>query len=135
MSDAGQKTSEDVNERATGGEEESVALDTVFRLLASERRRQVISYLGGSPGGVSLDELADGIASTAEGSAETVSDDRRRLLRAELHHVHLPMLAEAGVLDYDRRHELVGVTTWPQPLADYLPGAERRDEPDGGGRP
>lgn len=66
---------------------------TVYhRILADERRRIAIEVLN-DRSSVSLDELAEEVALRGGGSPETV--------RISLHHHHLPLLDEVGVVDYD----------------------------------
>lgn len=66
------------------------------RLLASARRRAVLTVLAGTDGEIDLDELAPAVAAREEEAGDGPAD-----VRVTLHHVHLPMLADAGVLDYD----------------------------------
>ncbi|MDS0284618.1 DUF7344 domain-containing protein [Haloarcula onubensis] len=75
---------------------------TRHRLLADEQRRVIVETLRtASPSGeITLEELAARLVrATARDGGEAV-DDRRTLSR-RLHHVHLPVLADAGLLEYD----------------------------------
>lgn len=48
-----------------------------------------------------LSELADEIAAAEHGTAtDEVSDGRAKLVRLDLHHSHVPKLADAGALEY-----------------------------------
>lgn len=79
------------------------------RLLAVKRRRLALAALEGRDGAVELQELAREVA-TREG-IETEDGDAFERVAVTLHHVHLPKLAEAGILEYDpeaRRVEPVG---------------------------
>lgn len=79
-------------------------LDTDFEVLSDSRRRYLLYYLFSIDDDVTdLDAAVDAVC-TYE-AAGTGSDDRpsREIVRTELHHVHLPRLAEVGVLDYDPR--------------------------------
>ncbi len=75
---------------------------TQHRLLADEQRRFVMRSLQTARSGVdtTLDEITANLERAAE-RTESDHDASRRNLRCRLHHVHLPMLAEAGLLDYD----------------------------------
>lgn len=77
--------------------------DTSLRLLASADRRTVLRTVAGRPEtDFSLDALADRVTrerASAEADHEAV--------RVSLHHRHLPMLAEAGLLEYDHRANVV----------------------------
>jgi len=77
---------------------------TRHRLLADDQRRFVIASLRAAPCGdeTTLDELATALDRMAR--REAVPDaGYRQNLRCRLHHVHLPMLDDAGVIDYDSR--------------------------------
>jgi hypothetical protein len=67
------------------------SVDTVFELLAHERRRQLLFALLDTPPDGSL-RVADGLL-TRDGSGDW---------EIELRHRHLPKLADAGVLDWDQ---------------------------------
>ena len=79
----------------TSGRRESI--DVVFELLSDRHRRTLCRYVTEADRTVfSVGELATELA---EGEP---SIDRERL-EVELAHVHLPMLADRGVLEYDSR--------------------------------
>lgn len=67
------------------------------RLFADEQRRFIIESLPTvGRDDITLDEF---VAQLEE--AENVQADSLQRLRIRLHHVHLPMLDEAGLLEYD----------------------------------
>ena len=73
----------------------------LLRLLADASRRQVVAALENHDSNrMHVDRLAQQLAMTAE--AQTSSDWRR-----DLHHCHLPMLEDVGVIDYDTHDRLV----------------------------
>lgn len=73
---------------------------TRHRLLADDQRRALIQWLRTSrETEMTLDALASRLQLTKDGTNGTVSGERH--VRCRLHHVHLPKLDEAGVLDYD----------------------------------
>lgn len=87
------------------------SLDAVFELLAARRRRYLLYYLEDEDAEpvVELDDLADRISAweeewTDEDAVETDSPDA---IRDDLHHVHLPRLADAGLVEYDARTRTV----------------------------
>ena len=71
-------------------------VDERYRLLASQRRRLVLEHLAGRTDPVELTALASAIA-TREHDLEV--DDEH--VAMSLHHVHLPMLSQFGILEYD----------------------------------
>lgn len=76
------------------------ALDAVYRSVADRRRQFVIAYLRDTPDGTaSLDEVADYVVEQEPGAQ---SPDRGSVL-VDLHHTHLPLLDDTGVVDFDRR--------------------------------
>lgn len=71
-----------------------VGLDERLRLLSHAERRLVLqSLVEGDGGGVSLSALVDRLV--ADGGRDPTQ------VRLDLHHRHLPLLADAGVLTYD----------------------------------
>lgn len=84
-------------------------LNTVHRVLADERRRDVLAFLARIPEGhATLDQLARYLdsESTAESDCSTT--------RARLHHVTIPTLADAGIVEYDFRSETVRYSPEPR---------------------
>ncbi|ELY60831.1 DUF7344 domain-containing protein [Natronococcus jeotgali] len=71
--------------------------DEILRALADERRREIVAALEASASDrVEIDELV----------RETAADGpnpRRNDWAVALHHVHLPALRDAGLVDYDDR--------------------------------
>lgn len=71
----------------------SRSLDAIFELLADQRRREALYVLDRREGPITVAELADEVATVVEAGPERVA--------IALHHVHLPKLADAGVVSYD----------------------------------
>lgn len=70
------------------------------RLLASPQRRIAIDVLADRSDPIAVTDLAAAMVTRAEEmAAEPVGEERRTAVR--LHHCHLPMLDEAGMVDYD----------------------------------
>jgi len=67
-------------------------------LLRAERRRAALDALRGTGTPVALDELTEAVAAR-EGTEPTAEATDR--IAISLHHVHLPLMADLGVLDYD----------------------------------
>lgn len=75
----------------------AVRLDdsTKYRVLADERRREVLAILAEENGTVGLDTLVDELVSRHE------QTDGTQQVKVSLHHTHLPMMDDAGVVDYE----------------------------------
>lgn len=80
----------------------------VFDLLAHEYRRHAIAYLATCEEPVPVTELAAEVATRTAGRPRTAIPTREiRTKTIELHHNHVPKLADAGVVEYDRECSLV----------------------------
>lgn len=73
----------------------TLTTDTAFEVLAHRHRRAVLGRLADSNGTATFDRLAEALPADAN---EAPSPDGARL---QLHHVHLPKLQEAGLIEYD----------------------------------
>ncbi|MGM0398779.1 MAG: DUF7344 domain-containing protein [Halobacteriota archaeon] len=82
------------------GNDARIAEGDRHRILANERRRTVIAVLRASSTPISLDALAARVDDRTEGLAQGETDRLARVAIG-LHHTHLPMLAEIGVITYD----------------------------------
>lgn len=76
-------------------EEQSVSRDVFYRALADERRRQILSILVEKTLPMDAQTLAKTLADRAG------TDDTDRIL-IMCYHVHLPLLADAGLIEYSR---------------------------------
>lgn len=69
-----------------------------YDLLSAERRRTVCRVLGDGGTPISVEELATEVAAREETTRES---GEKNDVKIALHHIHLPKLATAGVIDYD----------------------------------
>lgn len=76
------------------GSHEPIAAGDVFDALSASDRRTALRTLRRRSSGVGLDALAEAVADRA-------TDAREADVRARLHHAHLPMLDELGLVEYD----------------------------------
>ncbi|UPW00379.1 hypothetical protein M0R88_17970 [Halorussus gelatinilyticus] len=106
----------DVSDGHAGGSRGiSPALDATLDLLSDKRRRYVLYSLREQGGAMSVEELAEQIASW-----ENDDVDAQRVL-ADLYHSQLPRLDEAGAVAFDTDEDYVALTeTDEMPLAAYL---------------
>ncbi|WP_323674939.1 hypothetical protein [Halorubellus sp. PRR65] len=72
--------------------------NTRHQLLADERRRTACDVLVGREPDVHLSELADAVSRREASDTGTASAEEVGLT---LHHVHLPLLDDADVVDYE----------------------------------
>lgn len=85
-------------------------LDAVFDALADPHRRHVCRHISDTDETeVSLDELAVNVGRKARSGHDACAPDvdSRDDLKAHLHHVHLPKLDVAGIVEYDAGNHLV----------------------------
>lgn len=77
-------------------------------IIADPRRRHVLQALLETAGGVAeLDDLVDRVVERERAADHDVPEDHRQRIALSLHHVHLPRLYEANVVEYDWRNGTV----------------------------
>lgn len=69
-------------------------------VLSDPQCRTIVSYVSAADGTVSLRELADHIADREEGSGPTRTSPPSKKLLGKLHHVQLPKVDGAGLVEY-----------------------------------
>lgn len=128
--------------RQSGAESATEAappLDVIMRALAVPRRRHVLTVLS-NEGRTDVPSLATAVARlearddaggrgagngrrSADGGQ--VTPEHREDVHVALHHVHVPKLDDAGLVDYDREARTVATTEWtvdPARAVDELTG-------------
>lgn len=99
--------------------------DTVFSVLSNERRRRVLRCLQEKPSGSDIRELSRHLAAWENDiPEEAVTYKQRKRVYTSLHQTHLPALADAGVIDYDRDRGTVELTPQASILDEYLGAGE-----------
>lgn len=84
----------------SGGQRDPLSVDELHGLLASERRRLLLSYLvEHRDDDVAICDLTDAVIERER--PEPGPATHRVRVETDLHHVHLPKLTDAGLLDYD----------------------------------
>ncbi len=84
----------------------ALSLDATLELLANHDRRAVLSYLRDAPGATATTgDLTDYLVERR--AARTGERPARSHVRSTLQHIHVPKLADAGVVDYDARTDEV----------------------------
>ena len=82
-------------------------LNDLFDALSAGRRREILDILSHQFGPIHLETLAGEIVAEDGQPPSTVS------VQIELYHVHLPKLANAGLIEYDATEHLVEYTGHP----------------------
>lgn len=83
-----------------GGQQEEIDVDELHHLLASSRRRRLLSYLttrADDP--VPVDSVVDAVAESEQPDPGPATHRDRVVI--DLQHVHLPILADHEMIDYD----------------------------------
>jgi hypothetical protein len=103
----------------------SPALDATLDLLSNRRRRYVLYYLREQNGTVTLEELAEQVASWESDAGNRVDDER---VLADLYHSQLPRLEEADTITFDPEENYVTlVDDDEKPISEYLDLAAREE--------
>ncbi|EMA00455.1 DUF7344 domain-containing protein [Haloferax denitrificans] len=102
-------------------------LDNCFHILQNARRRMVIETLEDVESPVSIGDLAERIASNETNKAigQLTSSERKRVYTA-LYQAHLPKLADADVIDFDKHR---GKVSRGDRFEDYLRASAGRRSP------
>ncbi len=103
----------------TPASETSPSTNEIFDALTAVQRRYVLHYLAGTEV-VTLGELAEWVARQDE-----VDEDAERTA-IMLHHGHLPMLTDVGLVEYDPATRTVEARPELTATAPYLPLDETR---------
>jgi|SRR6056297_440692 len=98
--------------RSADGKTRTIDLPASVRheLLRTERRRLALDILQGASSPIDLKDFAAGIAARETGC--TSVDDAVERVAIDLHHVHLPKLAEYGVIEYEPDVRLIVPTVY-----------------------
>ncbi len=87
--------------------------------MANRRRRHVLAYLRGHPHeDIAIDDLTSRVIARELMDGDGPVDPES--VSATLHHVHLPKLADAGLIEYDADAHVV----YTPPLDDATPDAD-----------
>lgn len=105
-------TGEQFADTTVGGDLGSRSLDTIFDVLGARRRRTVLYVLSRRSGPVALADLVDELVALEEAYRERVA--------VSLHHEHLPKLADAALVDYDRTAQTVELRDFSTRFHRYL---------------
>lgn len=98
-----------------------ISADIAFTILKNQRRRFALHYLKEQSRPVKLSELAEQVAAWEEDTTvDSLPSKKRKSVYTSLYQSHLPKLADAGVIDYNRDRGVVALTESAPQLEDYL---------------
>lgn len=107
--------------RSNAAAVQSLSLDEIFATLQHERRRRVISRLQTAENPISLTDFADELAAEeTETSTDDVSEAEMTRVSTSLYHVHLPKLADAGIVEYDWDEDTITLAENVEQVEPYL---------------
>lgn len=106
----------------------SLSLDTILEVLANQRRRFALYTLADSPDGVvALETLIEDVVTLEAGlTNEALRRDRYIETAADLYHWHLDVLADVGIVTYDKRRKSIRYRS--EPLLETWLDQVRRSE-------
>lgn len=91
------------------GDGEPLPIEEVFHVLKDGRRRLVLSCLGRQDDPVDLDELVEYVlVHENDGSGSRRDTGEQKRVHIDLHHRHLPLMADLGAVDIDEPRRTVG---------------------------
>lgn len=103
------------------GAEAEISPDLVFDLLSSQRRRMILYYLHQGDGTATVNEISKEIAAMENDvPVDELTRQQQKRVYVSLYQTHLPKLAQAGVIDYDRENGTVSLTDRVQEIDTYL---------------
>jgi hypothetical protein len=111
-----------------------LATDTLFELLQNQRRRAALVYLEANGGRTTLSDLAEHIAATENDvPIEQLNSKQRKRVYIGLYQSHLPKMADAGVVAFDKNRGTVELRDLAAQLYPYLDVDGEADEPEPAG--
>ena len=103
----------------------SPALDATLDLLSNRRRRYVLYYLQEQGRPITIDELAEQVASWESEAGDPVDDQR---VLTDLYHSQIPRLEEADAITFDSDEGYVTLAEDDEkPISEYLDLAAREE--------
>jgi len=127
-------TRDDEREEDDGGTDWALTTDQVFMLLKNRRRRHAIKALRRLGGESTVRELTAEVAAMENGvPPEQLAYDQRKKVYTSLYQTHLETMADAGIVDYDRRSGDVVLTDAVEACDVHLAVADGEQAHDEGG--
>mgnify|MGYP006274220495 CR=1 FL=1 len=110
-------------------EPEGIPRVKIHELLSNERRQYVVEYVSTKDGASEFGNLVDYVAARENGiPVEQLDSDQRKCVYTALRQSHLPKLADAAVVEFEKRRGMVEPGTNADVAQEFLtftPGRER----------
>ena len=101
--------------------EPELARDTLFELLKNQRRRDALHFLKENDGWATLSDMAEHIAAKENDlPIEGINSKQRKRVYIGLYQCHLPKMADAGVVEYDKNRGTIQLNDLAAQLYPYL---------------
>jgi len=99
--------------------------DDLFRAVADSHRRRLLAVLS-SESAMPLDDLTDVLVGWESTVSGPTGPDEWAQMKIELVHMHLPLLAEAGLVTRD--DDVVCLDSYPKPVEELVTFATTYEE-------
>jgi hypothetical protein len=120
---------------AADGSDPRLAKDVLFDLLKNQRRRDALTYLAANDGRTTLSDMAEHIAAKENDlPVESINSKQRKRVYIGLYQCHLPKLADAGVVDFDKDRGTIELCDLATQLYPYIDTGDDEDEDEADGR-
>jgi len=118
------------NPLAGQGEDAELPLETVFDVLRNERRQHVLAYVAVSDDATAeIGDLAEHIAAIENDlPVHRLSSQQRKRVYVALYQCHLPKMAKAGIVEFDKDRGTVTAGANLDQLRPYLDVTEPDDD-------
>ncbi|WP_049971394.1 DUF7344 domain-containing protein [Haladaptatus cibarius] len=83
--------------------EPKLSSETIARVLQNQRRETICRVLSNGSNVTTLDELVDTLVELEANASEAEIEPNRESMSIQLHHVHLPLLEDIGLIAYENR--------------------------------
>lgn len=101
--------------------ETELSQDVVFDILSSPRRRYVLYYLRTTEDSIKLTDLAEQVAAWENNTEpDEITEQERKRVYVSLYQTHIPRLAEAGIIDYNKETGDIALSSEGKDIDDYL---------------
>ncbi|WP_240137500.1 DUF7344 domain-containing protein [Salinigranum salinum] len=100
--------------------------DTLFELLKNQRRRDALAFLKATGGRTTLSDMAEHIAAKENDvPVEAINSKQRKRVYIGLYQCHLPKMADAGIVDFEKNRGTIELCALATQLDPYLDAPER----------